>query len=345
MNRFRRLTSPGILRLYLAAAVVAQHLGVPWLGTLSVLLFFVLSGYWICALWKSKYRRCRQPYWTFMLSRYWRLLPVYLTCVLLAGLCLWRFSGWWQSWTTHFTDPRWVLSNLFILGCASQPRFILAAWSLDVEMQFYLIAPIVIFLTYGITKGVAGRAAVAVLFGLCVLGFLCLPLGVNLGAYLLFFAAGCALAHLRWRPSIAVALPCALAAFAIYLGTLYLAPSSNVASYWSTGASDLRWPALAFVAFAFPAIAWLLEQKSDHLDRILGDLAYPVYLFHLIPFLLLDHVRRFHNMAAPGRDAVDIALVAIGSLAIYLLIDKPIERKRRKYIAQKAALGSAEPAL
>ena len=340
----RRATEPGNVRLYLATAVVAQHLGVPWIGALCVLLFFILSGYWICTLWKLKYRLCRHPYLVFILSRYWRLLPVYLTCVFLAGLCIWRFSGWWPSWTTHFTDPRWVLSTLLILGCASQPHMLPPVWSLDIEMQFYLLAPAVIALTAFTAVPAFRKTKAAGLFGLCILGFLWLPLATNLGTYLLFFVTGCALAHTRWKPSPALVFPCALLALAVFLTTLWLVETRPGGPHGIADVQGVRLPSLACVALMVPFLALSLQTRSDHLDRILGDMAYPIYLFHYVPFLMLDHLRVIHAAPVLLQVALNLLLMTGGSLGIYFLLDRPIDRMRRAYIEREVTLGGQKAA-
>jgi peptidoglycan/LPS O-acetylase OafA/YrhL len=123
--------------------VVADHAGMPGMrraGTAGVSVFFVLSGYLITGV------LLKRPGWrTFYARRAARLLPALLFMLALFGTaCLVMGStvvidhappvllyvgNWWQIVTGQS------------LGCLSH------TWSLAVEEQFYLVWPLVLWLT------------------------------------------------------------------------------------------------------------------------------------------------------------------------------------------------------
>ena len=68
-----KLASPGALRLTLAFAVFLHHTTSFNLGMSAVLVFFVLSGYWVAAMWKNTYSKTTSAYFTYLVSRVWRI--------------------------------------------------------------------------------------------------------------------------------------------------------------------------------------------------------------------------------------------------------------------------------
>jgi peptidoglycan/LPS O-acetylase OafA/YrhL len=330
----RRLSSPGILRLYLASAVVWEHLMGGGLGTLSVYVFFVLSGYWIGLLWKVKYSRCRRPYLVFMISRFWRLWPVYIVNVLLAILCHWRFSRWWHSWASvQFRSPLWLLNTFLMIGSAAQPHLLTTFWSLDIEVQFYFVAPLVVALSGVFGKSWVQRLAVILA---CAIPYFALPLMDWLWPYLIFFVAGCALEQTRWNPPRWLVACCTPAAIAVYvitagLGNHFWLPEFQ-APHW-------RIAPLCCVGLALPFVALCLQRRSDPADRTMGDLAYPLYLFHFIPYLIIDPVESLHRLPFIGRAAINLTVTTIGTCAIYFLIDRPIDRLRSRWVDAQVSRG------
>src|SRR5580704_4283010 len=76
--------APGAFRFFLATVVLVFHYSSFGVGHAPVYLFFSLSGYWVYVMWQNKYEATRDPYVTFVISRIWRLGPVFLPCSLTA---------------------------------------------------------------------------------------------------------------------------------------------------------------------------------------------------------------------------------------------------------------------
>jgi len=80
---------PGAFRLALAYAVFVSHTLPLKLGLAAVFLFFALSGFWIFQMWTERYAFTQAPYRTFIVSRFWRLIPgFYLQLVILIAILL-----------------------------------------------------------------------------------------------------------------------------------------------------------------------------------------------------------------------------------------------------------------
>ena len=132
--------APGFLRLILAALVLVQHYSSCDFGGWAVFMFFVLSGYWISRMYMGKYRHAHSPWRSFVLNRYFRLLPVYLACLGVAYVVYSRFA----LLPDFSRSPGWWLRALPIVGSNENGVLIGVFWSLDIEFQFYLIAPFVV---------------------------------------------------------------------------------------------------------------------------------------------------------------------------------------------------------
>lgn len=170
---FKRITSTGLfipeidgLRFVAIAIVVLQHLHgflsvkapelrqsfawadfVYFLGPLGVPLFFVISGF-ILALPYARYHlkdAARPKLRDFYLRRVTRLEPPYIAAMtlLLIGAVFVAQTMAPQAALKSYGASLLYLHNILFPG--RLPDLNPAAWSLEVEVQFYLLAP---FLTY-----------------------------------------------------------------------------------------------------------------------------------------------------------------------------------------------------
>jgi peptidoglycan/LPS O-acetylase OafA/YrhL len=83
-----------------------------------------------------------------------------------------------------------------------------------------------------------------------------------------------------------------------------------------------------------PFVAWNVSQASPRYDRSLGNLAYPLYLFHWIPREWYFHLS-LPSDATWKHDALLTAYflaATIGALLIYWLIDQPLDNLRSSWV-------------
>ncbi|WP_395744617.1 acyltransferase family protein [Prosthecobacter sp.] len=346
MNKF--LPGPGLLRFALALIVVVHHSFPLRMGSWAVYAFFILSGYWIARMWAEKYVQTRSACLTFICSRWCRLAPVFFVSLALAFV---------SSSVVPGAPPlpqnllEWALRQLPILGSKSAGSILPPAWSLDVEMQFYLAFALLMFIG-GFLRPRVVNWLVAVL-AVASFAFLLLEAGVrvventsSLPLYFWLFAIGMAFYHLRWAPSRRTALVSASLFIAVTAGFL-LWPATRGA-IWFRGAAgaaqahaaawDPRllvhlWWALGALVFA-PFIAWNVLQKSDARDRMLGNWAYPLYLFHWIPRDAYYSVVNWSSFAWQNAFLLlaNFAAALSGSWLIWKWIDQPLDRWRSRWV-------------
>ena len=334
-----RFAGPGILRVYLAGSVVLQHLDIIGLGSSAVYLFYVLSGFWITALWNQKYTHCKHPYPTFLLSRFWRLFPLYIVCITMMAVVAAHFAGGLDIAMRHQFSMAWIARTLIIVSSASQFHLLNPTWSLDIEMQFYLIAPLLIWGLGGfLQKGKTVTLTVACLIYVVCTFLLIFSPGFHIGNYVAFFAFGSLINLAGWKPG-RLASATGLAVFVVLTALLFALPSTH-------GILDTRlhmhdpiikryhelYSCLA-VACLLPSVAFCLAQHSDSRDRCLGDFAYPLYLFHFIPITLLEDLPRLRILLGGfGCMLLNVFLILTGSFALYYWFDRPIDKMRRDFV-------------
>lgn len=150
---------PGLdgLRALAVFGVIAYHLGLPFVpgGFLGVTLFFVLSGYLITDILLTEWNKDRKINMkSFFIRRGKRLLPsvYFLLICLVAYVTVFRpdlfenlksevlpaaffVSNWW-----------YIFNDIPYFASFATPSLLNHFWSLAVEVQFYLIWPVLLFL-------------------------------------------------------------------------------------------------------------------------------------------------------------------------------------------------------
>jgi peptidoglycan/LPS O-acetylase OafA/YrhL len=125
------------------AARTGEVLG---LGTFGVDLFFILSGFLIGGILLNS-RLSPRYYNTFYLRRFFRIIPIYYSWLILFGVVMLAAKKWWVAGGAEFNTltPYWAyfifIQNYFQGSTAIQAFWLGPLWSLAVEEQFYLLAP------------------------------------------------------------------------------------------------------------------------------------------------------------------------------------------------------------
>jgi len=345
----------GVIRLLLALAVVSGHSGtffgvalIP--APLAVQAFYIISGFYISLVLGRKYSLNRSGIFHFYINRYLRLAPGYWTVLIISIILATIVNRTiYLPWGEFLNSIRslsgissfWVIfTNLTMLGqdtmmflnhqlgsdqlawtanfqATEFPAYKLLlipqGWSLGIELWFYILAPFLI-----------PRNTFFIIF-LCLLTFLLRIYLANTGfnddpwTYRFFpselglFLVGISLNrfYFLFRESFSQKIGKGLFFGIILLIVLF-----------EMGTIDpvvKNWIFLVIFAASLPLIFhW---SRNIHVDRMIGELSYPVYTCHLLfsPFF-----GRFHFFAGP--------LTAICSLifsyCIYRFIDQPVDRFR-----------------
>lgn len=322
-----KFASPGAFRFVLAFAVFLHHTTNYNLGMSAVLVFFVLSGYWVAVMWAQTYSKTASAYFTFLVSRLWRLTPVFALCSAISWALLYARG---DAPDTIGNLARQIFSNTMILGYNSLPFQVnVPGWSLDMEMQFYLIAPLLIFL---VSKNIYVVLA-------CALGSLFaqrLGGSATVAPFLYFFAIGVASARHELQPSRSLAYASLFVTLAVlFLGGLVLVKDLMLDE-------PHRAPLLAFSSTANVMIALLLtpwalyttRQKSGARDRMFGDLSYIFYLLHwsVLGALKTGEGSYLERLALCSEAFV---LIFVASYAIWRLFDHPINLLRSGWVYRR----------
>ncbi|MGA2674318.1 MAG: acyltransferase [Terracidiphilus sp.] len=339
----KRITGPGLFRLFLALMVFVHHVTRFAVGGSAVLVFFCLSGFWIYKMYTGRYSATRQPYLTYIVSRAWRLLPTFWLVTAITLLFLY-FHGTLASYLDGPDRIHCIVSNLFILGYSTmREQPVGSAWSLDIEMQFYLIAPF-------IAVYLARRKAVAAWFLLAIaaasLASFLLHNPVTLVSYLVFFVVGMTAASVDWRPSGRLVI--------FFLGAIALAVVLCLASPWRgillvgehPGPLSIytRHANVALALLTMPYAIYTTRQKGFRADGMFADLSYIVYLLHWTAFMwIASHPGgMLHRIAYM---AVAWVLVSGLSLVIWKFYDHPINLMRSRWVSGRKKGATAKARL
>lgn len=346
---------PGETRLFLALVVVVHHSTRLSLGPWAVFCFFVLSGYWIASMWHDKYQHIKKPALVFWASRLFRLLPMFW----LANLLSIEVAIFYRNLAPALADLSpliwisWIAVNLVPLGYYFLPQGLnplAVAWSLDAEIQFYLLSPAVLWLLSRDRVGGLLATVLAILSFCSWIKFTSDPaaMSVPLFSYGLFFLLGVLAAKVAFVPSNALAGFSMLTALS-FVASALLGPTEFRSLFINPNHADgilaaIQLPVQSMLALVtVPFLLHTVHQPSIGHDRILGELAYLVYLFHWPVFVVysinfgaLPILQRIPYFLAAW-----LATFAI-SVLVYRVCDRPLERWRKRWLAGMAKRDSDE---
>lgn len=326
-------------------------------NTVAVRSFYIISGFYMAMVLASKYASL--PYYMFIRSRYLRLYPAYLVVLVLTiaygllpafanGSFQWPLQGWMSTISDLkiSTLASYALTNAFIFGQDVISYFhvtknggmafdvlnehaiygfdaymlVPQAWTLGLELSFYLVAPFLV------TRSAWVLAATA-LASIVLHGVVFPALGFNAAAFgykffpfeLVYFCLGALGFKLsrqalftRVKPLVHCGV--ALALFAVYLLSLGDAP------VW------MKYLALTLCVPSLFAIT-----KSNKIDRFIGDLSYPIYVSHLLVLYGLAQYTKIGN-ELPG-----IGITIVLSILISLFVERVVDAGRERMLSRDVA--------
>lgn len=308
-------------------------------GPIGVTLFFVLSGYLISNILMDQQTRGTffVSFKNFVLRRALRIFPIYF--LLLFGLSfLQRFSITLQ--TDYYTHP-WMywtyLYNHYLEANKNWVDALSPYWSLAVEEQFYVVWPV--FLLLLSHKMRAWFLWFTVFLGVFV-RYYSVHLHGGLGVYMLTcvdtFAWGALLAHyLRAGQSLTLEIWIKRLIIPVVICFLMLClvhtDADLVKQLFFRTFTSLVSVGVLFYAMR-PGI--LADVLSFRPLRVIGQMSYGLYLFHMVvPDLVFRVAGRlgFQLPILPYNGTSLILLFAV-AYASYRLIELPIQSFKRYFI-------------
>jgi peptidoglycan/LPS O-acetylase OafA/YrhL len=350
------------LRAWLAWIVVVSHIGLltaadlrfPILATLdtaavkAVAVFIIISGFVITHLLLEK----REPYLPYITRRFLRMYPIYAVCLsigifasylhfaafadrpwgelvpqpalLAAELKSLQGAGFGWHVLAHYTLVHGAISNRVL--DLSQYMFLGPAWSLSLEWQFYVLAPLVLW-------GLRGRKGGITVALTAVTAYACYRQGW-LGDFIepsflpgaaLYFAIGIASRLVFAKLPRPTAYP--VAALIIATGFVILTRELIPFVFW-----------LAFLAWMrLDAPADVLSKRIDrvlHLAfnsapaQFLGARSYSTYLIHepiihVVVYVCVKHVALGQLQTIAATLVLAPALTLLASLVLYRYVEAP----------------------
>ncbi len=255
-----------------------------WNGHYAVFSFYVISGYLMSLVLNERYWLMPRGIWRYFLNRALRIYPPYWVAVLCSILLLLLVPDAVKSINLHVSMPdpwdQW-LKNITILGLKPgigtiRFRLVPITWSLHVELCFYIM----------MAFGLARSRYTAIPWFLASVAYTAwivyhdwsFPLRYGpLPAASLAFSTGCMLYFLRLNRKLP-AWP------SVVVGLLFVGGSLGGATLWG----DVHGSGFYVQFFLGACLVYLLSHVDGKAlpkalagaDRLLGDLSYPVFLFH-----------------------------------------------------------------
>jgi peptidoglycan/LPS O-acetylase OafA/YrhL len=298
-------------------------------------------------MWDEKYSKANAPIRIFLASRLMRLLPVFWLANIAATVGRIVIDPSFLSTPVHGWEWLQVMvANGAILGYSGILHSMGAlnvAWSLDVELQFYLVFPFLIALL------IRGRPAgfwTLFVAAICVLGLVRFLLPVDweprdLSDCGLYFLLGVMAARFDWKPSNLTATVLLWAAASAVAVCWFVPEWRCLLENEKHGATAIDYHhkhiAQAILALVTTPIAiFTVNRKSGSFDRSLGEFTYVVYLIH---WPIMDLHAHYFADQSPLRRVPSLlaawAAVAILSLLVFRYLDQPIERVRKRWVARQ----------
>jgi peptidoglycan/LPS O-acetylase OafA/YrhL len=327
-----------LLRAIAILMVLGFHLNLPGFkfGYLGVDIFFVISGFLMMKIYSNLGINKIQQ---FYLKRLLRLIPAFLVVSLLTTLIFLTFILPYEkvSLVKQNLYASLLISNFYYWTenqyfVNSGLRPLLTFWSLALEIQFYLIFPLIFFVVKKNMKILVFITSISLTVFVLLenispeTGFFLLP------GRLWEFLVGVWLANflLAYRKKIRVSLfsfRLALISFPTLI-LIFDLTSIDIHVYLNLLA------VIYTLAILFIGFYWR-ENKNllDGFGLLIGRYSYSIYLVHL-PIISLIYYKPFSNDLKIGSswilNLVSIFLVVVFSFVLFNLVEQPFRQSGRK---------------
>ncbi|RME95899.1 MAG: acyltransferase [Bacteroidetes bacterium] len=305
-------------------------------GTIGVFLFFAISGFILALPFAKSHLQAgpRVSLKAYFWRRLTRLEPPYIFWMTLFALVLW----WQGTYAGSTLWGHWAASIGYMHNLVYEDYSIInpVAWSLEIEVQFYLVAPLLaaVFFRWSspwVRRGLLLAAIVAVLVAQKVFGWVALPYKLTLLWQLQYFLIGFLVADFFLTDWHGPAKAAGSRTLDILAGLAFLAMCFT----WSADLDKRLLFALALLIFLVAAFRG--RYFTAFLRRpwiaIIGGMCYTIYLVHLP---LLEGLSRFTTQLSFTNEygwnlllqaLILFPIVFLVSALGFLLIEKPCMNK------------------
>ncbi len=339
----------GLIRLFLAIAVVLAHNGIQVAGidgSLSVSAFFIISGFYMALVLNEKYQDNIAGFYG---ARFLRLWPSYIivfgaVLIFIAPMTpsIYASTGaaiatWASAITMFFYNVLWwfgvdAATGKIVFYAAQRvstdgPAFVNAThmehmWSVGIEITFYIVAPFL------------ARKPKAILISLGM-AFL-LHLAIMSDLYPLFPLQGRSATNFFWLFLLGMAAYWASVEFNPTISKVKLNPqwislagvvlTAFVIAGLQKYDRNQYISAGLFVIFATSLILVFQATRLSRIDQAIGNLSYPIYLVHwpIVSILIINH--RSSWMWSLLIAGISLVCAAI----LYFCVDQQVEKFRRR---------------
>jgi peptidoglycan/LPS O-acetylase OafA/YrhL len=302
-------------------------------GRFGVQLFFVISGFVVAyTLYPDRSVNSLRAIGLYFARRSVRLDPTYWVALTSYAVCipLLLHLAPLDIYPDRHGSAQEISKNVLYFLPVGGQLYIPVAWTLIIEVQFYLFFALIVFVINAIAErgGDRAKAFQFIVFAMIVLSTLKLtgiwaPKGPWLYDHIHTFLGGICAALVILR------VPGAIIMFALSTASMVLVFVTNRDSYVLAS--------LFSMLLVYLSVAWLPLKRtlSTPLLLLLGKLSYCVYLFHQLIGGIVIH--SLQNWVSNSSGIHQVGFVLIGGLAtivvsavVYTTIEKPsIEASKR----------------
>ncbi len=349
----------GLLRVLFAFSIVTAHtngiFGFNLLNQqLAVCSFFIISGFYMSLVLEGKYK----SYWLFISNRFLRIFPLYwtmLVLLLLFSLVKYFFhAGTPDNAIIHYlhyypnTSPllfivdllNFILRNITLIFTTDyinpgsySPGYLLIqqAWTLQLELIFYLIVPFIMRLPSRLFwLFIVGE--IIIVYGFIIPNhiFNTLSLTYIFFYYFLYFLLGM-ISYRLYKKLKNLKLPRALlitlfTSLILYLLAYNFIPFKITSSFFNAYDIPYYLGLVGLLPFIF------LLSKNHVVDLFIGELSYPIYISHIF------FIKLFNNIPFLNKNSWSILFLIIIVLAasclLIFVVERPVDRLRKKRLVR-----------
>jgi peptidoglycan/LPS O-acetylase OafA/YrhL len=338
-------------------------------GQIAVQSFYIISGFYMSLILNEKYIGVNGSYKLFITNRFYRIYPIYWTVLIcIAVTCLAAiiatnghylplFGKYLSVKANFFSFLYLILTNLLIFGqdlvmfmgiypesghlyftsdfMASNPPlftflFIQQAWTLGLELTFYLIAPLIVKRGYKLVVTLIVLSFLLRLFIYNYLGFQHDPWTYRFfPTEIMFFLFGYLSYHLHLKVKklkISKTLNLFALAFIILFTIFYGNIPPLKINYLPFSIKDMMY--FASIVLSIPLLFNFL--KKSKFDNQIGELSYPIYISHMFVLMVFSSLP-----VMPLKISYVVAFFTIVfSLLLNRFIANPVDKFRQSRLVK-----------